>query len=334
MDFSDLMHLSMQITAFACTVGVITDDDKASVLLRALMSDDLYRSLAEYVEVTAPDISFDELVRLARTKNNNSRVQDDGAISRRQAAYSASGYGARRADAPLKYCKHHGKCRHDTSECDVISGRAPHRAIGHRPGRGRGRGRGGRGTSGYRGRGYGRGRGHGRGRGRGRGRGHASAHAANIPYDSPDHYAIAFSAHAAIESGHVDMHANSVDTPGVQGAQHKGSNEITHEQCMRILRKFCTNSRLTHIECGLTRFLFSDDRRNRLVLLASSRRSRWMPFTDTFVDRALRLSAVLHDPSLVLIDGAKELLWTRDLTGCYSDVTPRRTSILSNSPTE
>ena len=153
MDFVDLCSSLDAVTAFANMVGVITNNDKASVLLRALMSDDLYRSLAEYAEVTAPDISFDELVRLARTKNNNSRVQDDGAVARRQAAYSANDYNARPAQLPLKYCKHHGKCRHDTSECDVISGRAPHRAIGHRPGRGRGRGRGGRGISGYRGRG-------------------------------------------------------------------------------------------------------------------------------------------------------------------------------------
>ena len=70
-------------TAFVSTIGVITEDYKASVLLRALMSDDLYRALAEYVEVTAPDITFDELVRLACTKNNNSRVQEDGTINRR-----------------------------------------------------------------------------------------------------------------------------------------------------------------------------------------------------------------------------------------------------------
>ena len=103
-DFSTVETSLNEITAFAGTIGVITDDDKASVLLRAFMSDDLYRALTEYVEVTAPDISFDALVRLARTKNNNSRVQDDGAISRKQAAYSADGYGAPRTDAPLEYC--------------------------------------------------------------------------------------------------------------------------------------------------------------------------------------------------------------------------------------
>ena len=86
------------------------------------MSNNLYHMLTEYVEVTAPDISFDVLVHLTRTKNNNSHVQDNDAISRRQAAYSASDYSALRTDAPLKYCKHHGKCRHDTSECDIISG--------------------------------------------------------------------------------------------------------------------------------------------------------------------------------------------------------------------
>jgi len=134
------------------------------------------------------------------------------------------------------------------------------------------------------------------------------ADAANIPYDSPDHYAIAFSTHAAIESGHVDMHANSIDTPGVQGAQHKGSNEVTHEQCMRILRKFCASNRLTHVECGLTRFFFSDDRRNRLVDTGVLAPVAAEPFTDTFVDRALRLSAMLHDPSLVLINGARDII--------------------------
>ena len=264
-DFSALEASLNEITTFVGTIGILTDDDKVSVLLHALMSDNLYRALAEYVEVTAPDISFDALVRLARTKNNNSRVQEDGAVNRRQAAYSAGGYGAPRADTPLKYCKHHGRWRHDTLECDVISGRTPHRAVGHRPGQGRGRGRRGRGSSGYRGRGYSRGRGYGRGRGRGRDRGHASAHTADIPYVSADHYAIAFSAHAAIENGHIDTDANSVNTPGVQGAQHKGSNEATHAEYMRILKKFCAGDRLTHAECGLVRFIFSNDCRNRLV---------------------------------------------------------------------
>lgn len=43
------------------------------------MVSDMYRALAEHVEATAPDIDYTDLVRLARTKNNNnSRVQDNG----------------------------------------------------------------------------------------------------------------------------------------------------------------------------------------------------------------------------------------------------------------
>ena len=107
-DFSAVGTSLDEITTFVGTMGVITDDDKASVLLRALMPDILYHTLAEYVEVTAPNITFDKLVRLARTKNNNSQVQEDGAANRRQASYSAGGYCAPGADTPLKYCKHHG----------------------------------------------------------------------------------------------------------------------------------------------------------------------------------------------------------------------------------
>ena len=67
-DFSAVMPSLNELTKFVGMIGVITENDKASVLLRALMSDDLYRALAEYDKVTAPDITFDELVRLARKK--------------------------------------------------------------------------------------------------------------------------------------------------------------------------------------------------------------------------------------------------------------------------
>ena len=86
------------------------------------MSDGLYCMLAKYVKVMAPDISFDVPVHLTCTKNNNSHVQENGIISQRQAAYSASDYNALRTDVLLKYCKHHSKCHHNTSECNIISG--------------------------------------------------------------------------------------------------------------------------------------------------------------------------------------------------------------------
>lgn len=92
------------------SIGVISDDDKASVLLRALMVSDLYCALAENVEVTTPDIAYGNFVRLARNENNNNRIQDDGVVSRRQAAYTADGPAPLRNTAPLKFCKHHGKC--------------------------------------------------------------------------------------------------------------------------------------------------------------------------------------------------------------------------------
>lgn len=104
------------------------------------------------------------------------------------------------------------------------------------------------------------------------------------------------------------MDAISVDTPGVQGAQHKGSNEATHAEYMRILRKFCAGDPLTHAECGLVRFIFSDDRRNCPVFTNVLAPIATQCFTDMFTDRALRLSAVLHDQSLVRIDGAADII--------------------------
>ena len=93
------------LKSFVGTIGVISDDDKTSVLLRALMVSDLYRALAEYVDVTAPDFEFTDLMRLARNKNNNNRIQDDGTPRRRQAAYAANSYRKPpKTNEPLEFC--------------------------------------------------------------------------------------------------------------------------------------------------------------------------------------------------------------------------------------
>jgi hypothetical protein len=104
------------------------------------------------------------------------------------------------------------------------------------------------------------------------------------------------------------MDVSFVNTPGVQGAQRKGSNKTTQAEYMRILRKFCTGDRLTHAECGLVRLTFSDDRRNRLVFTNVLAPIATQCFTDTFTNWALRLSAILRDQSLVRIDGAADII--------------------------
>jgi hypothetical protein len=101
------------------SIRVISDNDKASVLLRALMVSDVYRALAGYVEVAAPDITYDDLVRLARTKNCDNHIQDDGVVTRRQTAYAVDSPAPPRINTPLKVCKHQGKCRHGKSEYHV-----------------------------------------------------------------------------------------------------------------------------------------------------------------------------------------------------------------------
>ena len=80
--------------------------------MKALITSDKYKALAEYIEVTAPDIEYLELCSLARTKNNNSRLQ--GVVKSRQthAAYPAQGgLGPPRGSSkPVMHCSYHGMC--------------------------------------------------------------------------------------------------------------------------------------------------------------------------------------------------------------------------------
>jgi hypothetical protein len=55
-------------------------------------------------------------------------------------------------------------------------------------------------------------------------------------------------------------------------------------------------------------FLFSNDCCNQLVVASILAPIVVVPFMDMFVNHALQLSTVLHDPSLALIVGAKGII--------------------------
>ena len=71
-DLGGIITAMKALLRFVEGVGIVSSDDKASALMRALITSEKYKALAEYIEVTAPDIEYFELCNLARTKNNNS----------------------------------------------------------------------------------------------------------------------------------------------------------------------------------------------------------------------------------------------------------------------
>jgi hypothetical protein len=141
-DLSGVITAMKALIRFVEGVGIVSSDDKASALMRALITSEKYKALAEYIEVTAPDIEYFELCSLARTKNNSSRLQGAGRSRPTHAAYPAQGGTGppRHSGKPLTHCSYHGMCRHMSAECDVVNGRTPPRPSGGRNGRGTGRG--------------------------------------------------------------------------------------------------------------------------------------------------------------------------------------------------
>ena len=56
-----------------------------------------------------------------------------------------------------------------------------------------------------------------------------------VPYLSDDHYAVASSANAAVDTNHVVLDANALDTPGRADGNHKGFNDsATAESVGRV----------------------------------------------------------------------------------------------------
>lgn len=107
------------------------------------------------------------------------------------------------------------------------------------------------------------------------------------------------------------MDTKFLDTRGVQGAQHNGSNDNSvpdHRESIRILTKFCGPDRLTHSECAFMHYIFSKSCNEQLVHTHVLAPIAIASVSDGFIERALQLLALLTDPSVNLINSAVEIL--------------------------